>query len=125
MTELPPQVPRVLDIRGSIVQVFDLITLLGVESTPGDSRSEQVVPLVSLATQDVGLLVDSVSDIIFAQGDELRSAPRTGDVDQASAVLGLVKKEDRMIAILDLKTLFPAKTQHLGATTETGTGGCV
>ena len=68
--------------------------------------------MVSLTTQDVGLLVDSVSDIIFAQGDELRSAPMTDSPDQANAVLGLVKKEDLLIAILDLKALFPAETQH-------------
>ena len=115
VTELPHQpfgATGVLDIRGSIVQVFDLITLLGGESSDREDRSAQVVLVVSLTTQDVGLLVDSVSDIIFAQGDELRSAPMTDGLDQANAVLGLVKKEDLLIAILDLKALFPAETQH-------------
>ena len=115
VTELPQQpfgATGVLDIRGSIVQVFDLITLLGGESSEREDRSAQVVLVVSLTTQDVGLLVDSVSDIIFAQGDELRSAPRADGLDQANAVLGLVKKEDLLIAILDLKALFPAETQH-------------
>jgi purine-binding chemotaxis protein CheW len=115
VTELPQQpfgATGVLDIRGSIVQVFDLITLLGGESSDREDRSAQVVLVVSLTTQDVGLLVDSVSDIIFAQGDELRSAPRADGLDQANAVLGLVKKKDLLIAILDLKALFPAETQH-------------
>ena len=110
MTELPNQpfgAIGVLDIRGSIVQVYDLVSMIGGQGGSGDQTGGQVVLVVSLKTQDVGLLVDTVSDIIFAQGDDLRPAPEASGGQHTSSVLGLVKNDDRLIAILDLKAIFP------------------
>lgn len=106
VTELPNQpygACGVLDIRGNIVQVYDLASMIGTDSSADDAG--QVVLVVSLLSQDVGLRVDTVSDIIFAQGDDMRPSPKGGKGD--GLVLGLVKNEDRLIAILDLKALFP------------------
>lgn len=112
VTELPNQpfgAKGVLDIRGSIVQVYDLVALIGGQGGDVESKGGQVVLVVSLKTQDVGLLVDAVSDIIFAQGEDLRPAPKASESSSSGSVLGLVKNEDRLIAILDLKALFPAE----------------
>lgn len=108
-TELPSQpfgAIGVLDIRGAIVQVYDLQRMLG--SHGGDGEPGQVVLVVSLRDQDVGLLVNAVSDIIFAQGDDIRPLP--GARNQSSSggkVSFLIKSEDRLVAILDLAALFP------------------
>ena len=108
-TELPgsPAASRgVLDIRGSIVQVYDLETLLGGYGSGQNGKAGQVVLVVSLDTCDAGLLVDTVSDIIFAHADDLRPVPATNRSSNAM-VSGLVKNEDRLIAILNLATMFP------------------
>lgn len=110
VTELPGQphgAKGVLDIRGNIVQVYDLGTLLGARAVTASDTQPQVVLVVSLSKFDVGLLVDSVSDIIFADGDDLRRVPKSerGGSGQVSA---LVRNEDRLIAILDLGALFPS-----------------
>jgi purine-binding chemotaxis protein CheW len=110
-TELPAQpfgAKGVLDIRGSIVQVYDLESMLG--GMGGGGQSGQVVLVVSLRNQDVGLMVDTVSDIIFAQPDDLRPVPATKGGHGAGPVSGLVKNEDRLIAILDLSALFPGES---------------
>lgn len=109
ITELPNQpfgAKGVLDIRGSIVQVYDLSAMIG---SRGGSESGQVVLVVSLRTQDVGLLVDTVSDIIFAHGEDLRPVPANGTGRAGGTVSGLVKNDDRLIAILDLNELFPGE----------------
>ncbi|MDO8359949.1 MAG: chemotaxis protein CheW [Devosia sp.] len=106
-TELPSQpmgAKGVLDIRGSIVPVYDLATMLGSGGTR--DAAGQVVLVVSLKQQDVGLLVDTVSDIIFAQGEDLRLVPPSSS-HGGGMVSGLVKNDDRLIAILDLTALFP------------------
>ena len=113
ITELPNQpfgARGVLDIRGNIVRVYDLTQLVGGDSYRED-KNDQVVLVVSLKTQDVGLLVDAVSDIIFAQGDDLRPVPGSNGNGQDTAVLGLVRNEDRLIAILNLAALFPGETE--------------
>lgn len=109
VTELPGQphgAKGVLDIRGNIVQVYDLGTLLGGHAVTASDTQPQVVLVVSLKQFDVGLLVDSVSDIIFADAEDLRSVP-IGGRGSSSQVSALVRNEDRLIAILDLGALFP------------------
>ena len=90
----------VLDIRGSVVEVFDLAALLGGMS--GDGGPGSVVLVVSLNGRNYGLQVDSVSDIIFASDDDYRPSPRGG-----GKVPSLVKQRDNLIGILDLDVLFP------------------
>jgi purine-binding chemotaxis protein CheW len=90
----------VLDIRGSVVEVFDLAALLGGMS--GDGGPGSVVLVVSLNGKNYGLQVDSVSDIIFASDDDFRPSPRGG-----GKVPNLVKQRDNLIGILDLDVLFP------------------
>ena len=108
MTDLPCQplgAIGVLDIRGKIVQVYDLQRMLG--SHGRSDGAGQVVLVVSLKTQDVGLLVDTVSDIVFAKEGELRELP---DREQEGQVSFMVKIEDRLIGILNLGSLFPAES---------------
>jgi purine-binding chemotaxis protein CheW len=107
VTALPQQpfaARGVLDIRGSTVQVYDLAALLG-GSTGGEIASP-VVLVVSLPNADVGLVVDAVSDIIFAGPEDLRAPPQS----RRSLVTALVKTEDRLIGILDLDALFPGES---------------
>lgn len=108
-TELPGQpmaATGVLDIRGKIVQVYDLRALIGGRDAGRDDRVGQVVLVVSLREQEVGIVVDTVSDIIFASADDMRAAP-AGNGARRGVVSGLVKNENRLIAILDLEALFP------------------
>ena len=110
-TALPSQ-PRgakgVLDIRGSVVQIYDLDELLGGPGLARDGNAGRVVLVATLGTEDVGMLVDTVSDIIFARAEELLAVPRTGGGTGPGMVSALVKNEDRLIGILDLKALFPS-----------------
>jgi purine-binding chemotaxis protein CheW len=109
-TELPNQpfgAKGVLDIRGSIVQVYDLEIMLGGSRQSRDSNIGQVVLVVSLETEDVGMLVDTVSDIIFARADDLRPVPKSSADSSGGMVSGLVKNEDRLIGVLNLDALFP------------------
>lgn len=111
-TELPSQpfgAIGVLDIRGAIVQVYHLQRMLGTHG--GDGEAGQVVLVVSLKRQDVGLLVNSVSDIIFAQPDDIRPVPGAKPGERSGGqVAFLVKNESRLIGILDLAALFPGET---------------
>jgi purine-binding chemotaxis protein CheW len=109
-TPLPGQpfgAQGVLDIRGKIVEVYDLLALLGEGGFGGDSQTGRIVLVVSLGQDEVGIVADAVSDIIFAGRDDMRPAPSGGQRRGEPAVSGLVKNEDRLIAILNLAALFP------------------
>jgi purine-binding chemotaxis protein CheW len=65
------------------------------------------VLVVSLNENDVGIVVDSVSDIIFARAEDMRPVPANGSQRGGEMVSALVKNDDRLIAILNLPALFP------------------
>ena len=99
----------VLDIRGNIVEVYDLASMLGAHS--GEDEASKVILVVSLGNRDVGVIADTVSDIIFAKLDDLRPPPN-GQRKGESTVAKLVKSGDQLIAVLDLDVLFPSYTAH-------------
>jgi purine-binding chemotaxis protein CheW len=99
----------VLDIRGSIVEVYDLASMLGAHS--GEDEVGKVILVVSLGNRDIGIIADTVSDIIFAKPDDLRPPPN-GQRRGESTVSKLVKSGDQLIAVLDLDVLFPSYTTH-------------
>ena len=91
----------VLDIRGSVVEVYDLSAILGGPSI--EARAGHVVLVVALNRTNVGILVDTVSDIIFAEPGDFRDPPAAG---HGAKVSGLVQQGDLLVAILDLQALF-------------------
>lgn len=111
VTPLPAQ-PRgaagVLDIRGSVIEVFDLGALLDMPSA-NKADGSQVVLVVALngrgVGRDVGLMVDAVSDIIFAGPEDTSPAPAGG---QSRLVSHLVRNDGQIVAVLDLEALLPA-----------------
>lgn len=105
MPDAPAGSCGVLDIRGSIVEVYDLSVLVGGPILA--ARSGQVVVVVALDGSNVGILVDGVSDIIFAQPADFRQPPAVGRDARSRKIAGLVRQEDRLITILNLAALFP------------------
>jgi len=110
MPSQPYGAQGVLDIRGKIVEVYDLASMVGATGIGSDTS--KVILVVSLGEQDVGIIADTVSDIIFAKEEDLRPAPTGGSGSGSGSVAKLVKNGDELIAILDLENLFPAYSLH-------------
>lgn len=106
-TRLPhqPEYMRgVLNLRGSIVPVQDLRARFDMGQTEADENN--VVVIVVVEERLLGILVDSVSDILTVQADQIKDIP-AGSVHVGEDFLeGLVNTEDGMVAILTLPLLF-------------------
>ena len=100
----PPDVLGVINLRGEVVPIIDLARRLGMEMTSGTDRSAIVVAEVGDAI--VGLLVDSVSDILTVSSSKIQSVP---DVvvagSRARSTRGMLTHEQGMICLLDLPQL--------------------
>jgi len=95
----------VLDIRGQVIEVYDLAVLLGGQAT--EASTDQVIIVVSHDGTDVGLLVDAVSDIIFVSEADMLAPPETGHSEGADGQIStMVNHEDRLTAILNAAALF-------------------
>lgn len=100
----------VLDIRGSVVEIYDLSALLGGSAT--EAAPGSVVLVVSLDTGHVGLIVDTVSDIIFATEDDFLPSPTVARNPETARMSGIVRQNERLLAILDLQRLFPKPAER-------------
>lgn len=105
LTELP-DLPRgargVLDIRGRIVPVYDLSYLIGTPEVEG----APVIVVVSHMGEDLGIMVSAVSDIIFAQPDQIRAVPNAEA--GGGSVAAIIRHEDKLVSVLSLSALFPS-----------------
>ena len=107
-SELPnqPHYTRgVLNIRGEVIPVHDLRARFGGAFT--EATESHVILIVNIGEQNVGILVDAVSDIVNVAASEIRPVPQGAQDGGGDAIMGLVSKNDNMIALIDISRLFP------------------
>lgn len=106
-TTLPNQpefIRGVLNLRGTIVPVFDLRCRFGMGLT--DATATHVVIIVSVLDRIVGLLVDAVSDILTVSSSEIRPVPDLDRTVSAEFLSGIISVNDSMVVLLSLEKLF-------------------
>jgi purine-binding chemotaxis protein CheW len=100
----PPHVRGVINLRGVIVPIFDLRARFALGTTVPSSM--HVVIIVAAGTRTVGLLVDTVSDIISVDPKEIRDVPDMGVPIEDQYLEGLVAIDQRMVTLVSLAGLF-------------------
>ncbi|WP_293860465.1 chemotaxis protein CheW [uncultured Alsobacter sp.] len=108
-TALPnaePHVLGVLNLRGSIIVVYDLRSRLGLGST--ERTRSTVTIVVDAGERLVGLLADAVSDILDVEPEDLRDPP-VGVMDSDDGLLDkLIVKNDTVISLLNINAIVGA-----------------
>jgi purine-binding chemotaxis protein CheW len=100
----PAHVRGVINLRGVIVPIFDLRARFGVGLTVPTSM--HVVIIVAAGSRTIGLLVDTVSDIISIDPKSIRPIPEMGLPTEDQFLDGLVAMENRMVTLVSLAGLF-------------------
>ena len=104
----PPYVRGVLNLRGTIVPIFDMRCRFGQGLT--EATQTHVVIILSLFGRSLGILVDAVSDILTVEKREILPVPEMERAIDEEYLSGLVTIEDRMVALVSLEKLFGRKT---------------
>lgn len=99
--EMPPAMLGVVTVREQLTPVYSPHHVLG---SPLASR-EALLIFRQGATR-TGLLIDDVDDAIVADLRELRDAPGADEND--AVVLGVIRREDVLVAVLDADALIAA-----------------
>lgn len=96
----PPHVRGVMNLRGTIVPVFDLRREFGLAEKAYDRFT--VIVVVTVGTRIAGMVVDAVSDVLDIAPDAIEPAPQLGSTVDTSMIAGLARDEDRLITLLEL-----------------------
>jgi len=72
-----------------------------------------VVIILNIAGRVVGMVVDSVSDVITLTADQIKPAPDMGTAFNSNYLIGLGTLEDRMLILVDIDRLMSSAEMGL------------
>jgi purine-binding chemotaxis protein CheW len=98
----PSFVKGVVNLRGVIVPILDLRIRLG---QPSEYNAFTVVVVLNVAGRVVGIVVDSVSDVLELGADEIKPRPEVPAAMDARFITGLGKIGERMLILLDIEAM--------------------
>ena len=112
----PNFIKGVVNLRGTIVPIVDMRLKFNCAKAEYDAFT--VVIILSLRNRIVGIVVDSVSDVMELPSESLKVAPDVDSMIDNGSVLGLGSLADRMLILLDIEKLMSGMEMGLAADAE-------
>lgn len=109
----PNFIKGVVNLRGTIVPIVDMRLKFNCSKVEYDSFT--VVIILNLRSRIVGIVVDSVSDVMELPPESLKAAPDVESVIGNDSVLGLGSLGDRMLILLDIEKLMSGADMELAS----------
>ncbi|MGN0858645.1 MAG: chemotaxis protein CheW [Stenotrophomonas sp.] len=101
--DAPDYIKGVINLRGTIVPVIDLRLKLRLENARYDAFTVMIV--LNVEQRVVGIVVDSVSDVIELSAEQIRPTPEFGAAVDTRFINGIGTQDERMLILLDIETL--------------------
>lgn len=99
----PDYVRGIINLRGEIVTVIDLRQIFGIEIE--EINENMRIVIVENQGENIGLLVDSIDDIITADPSMIEPPPSNISGVTGEYFTGILKTENALISILDIHNL--------------------
>jgi purine-binding chemotaxis protein CheW len=103
----PAHVRGVMNLRGTVVPVFDLRLKFGMPQREHDRFT--VIIVVHVGARVVGLVVDAVSDVLDLPRTGVEPTPDLGREVDTSLLLGLARSQERLITLLAVEQVVGAE----------------
>ncbi|WP_434213404.1 chemotaxis protein CheW [[Pseudomonas] boreopolis] len=101
--DAPDYIKGVINLRGTIVPVIDLRLKLKLKEARYDAFTVMIV--LNVDSRVVGIVVDSVSDVIALSDEQIRPTPEFGAAVDTRFISGIGTEGDRMLILLDIESL--------------------
>lgn len=99
----PNYVVGIINLRGNVVTVIDTRMRFGLPSREMDDATRIVI--IETEHQTVGIIVDSVSEVVDIYSNEIETAPNVGNDETARYIDGVVSRGDELLILVDLNKL--------------------
>ncbi|WP_017942254.1 MULTISPECIES: chemotaxis protein CheW [unclassified Thioalkalivibrio] len=100
---VPDYILGIINLRGNVVTVIDARRRMGLEDRESDEASRIVI--IDVDNQNVGILVDSVSEVVRISPDSVEPAPEVGNDDSSRFIQGVTSTEEGLTILVDLNKL--------------------
>jgi len=109
-----PKAPRfmegVINLRGQLIPIIDLRTRFGMDRETHTKNTRIIV--TEIATKRVGIIVDSVSEVINIPIEQVEEAPEMIAGVGTEYISGVGKLNERLIILLDLQKVITAQEKE-------------
>ena len=99
----PSYVLGIINLRGNVVTVIDTRSRFGLPSAETDDSSRVVI--IESDEQVVGILVDSVAEVVDLNSSEIETAPNVGTEESAKFIQGVASHDGELLILVDLNKL--------------------
>jgi purine-binding chemotaxis protein CheW len=99
----PDYVLGIINLRGNVVTVIDTRKRFGLG--PKDLDDSARIVIVESNDQVVGIMVDSVAEVVDLRLSEIESAPNVGTEENSRFIQGVASQDDELLIIVDLNKL--------------------
>ncbi len=96
----PREVLGVMNLRGSVIPIYDLAARFGLGQTRENPRN--VIVVAMHGGQTVGLLVEAVSEILSVPRDQIQETPDIRSELARQSITGVIPIENGMTRVIDL-----------------------
>ena len=98
--QTPGHIKGVINLRGKVIPVIDLRSKFGFEEI--SHTKETCIIVVEVRNILTGIIVDTVSEVLDVNGEELEASPRFGNDVNTEMFLGMAKIKDKVKILLDI-----------------------
>lgn len=102
----PDYVLGIINLRGNVVTVIDTRHRFGLE--PGEVGESSRVIIIESEKNVIGILVDSVAEVVYLRQSEIETAPNVGNEESAKFIQGVCHKNNSLLILIDLNKLLTA-----------------
>jgi len=99
----PNYVIGIINLRGNVVTVIDTRMRFGLPPKEMDDSTRIVI--IEAENQTVGIVVDSVSEVVDVYANEIETAPNVGNDETARYIEGVVSRSEELLILVDLNKL--------------------
>jgi len=102
--QTPEFVKGVINLRGKVIPVIDLRLRFGVDAIDYTERTCIIVVEIegTAGTVQIGIVVDSVSEVLNIKGEDVEETPTFGTKLDTDYILGMAKMEGGVKILLDI-----------------------
>ena len=109
MTEIAPvpgaphYVLGIINLRGNVVTVIDTRRRFGLSDAESDDETRIVI--IEADNNVVGILVDSVAEVVDLKTSEIETAPNVGNDESSKYIQGVSSRDDELLILVDVNKL--------------------
>jgi len=99
----PAYVLGIINLRGNVVTVIDTRSRFGLAG--GEVTDNTRIVIIESEKQVIGIMVDSVAEVVYLKASEIDVAPNVGNDESAKFIQGVSNRDGELLILVDLNKL--------------------